>query len=148
MLNYKRSARFTLWVLAIGSAALLALFIGAPFLMPFLEKIGHGTKTEYTVFLVAFYITATLGFAVIALLFKLLKNVVKERLFVTENVKLLNAVSYLCFAVVPVCFAAGFWFITLFAFSLAALFMGFVVRIVMHSFEYAVEKKEENELTV
>ncbi len=148
MLNYKRSARLTLWVLAIGAAALLALFLAAPFLMPFLEKIGHGTQTEYTVFLAAFYLSAIPGFAVIVLLFKLLKNVVSERLFVKENVKILNAVSYLCFAVVPVCFAAGFWFITLFFLSLAALFIGLVVRIVMHSFEYATAIKEENELTV
>jgi len=148
MLSYKRSATVTFYILCGCTAVFAALIVGAPFIMPFLEKLGHGTETEYAVFLMAFYLCSVPATAVIISLFKLLGNIRGDRLFIKQNVKLLNIISYSCFAVVPICFAAGFWFITLFAVSAAALFFGFTVRIIMHAFEYAAEIKEENELTV
>ena len=56
MLSYKRSATVTFYILCGCTAVFAALIVGAPFIMPFLEKLGHGTGTEYAVFLTAFYL--------------------------------------------------------------------------------------------
>ena len=106
------------------------------------------------------------GYAALICLDKLLINVKKEVVFNEENVKLLRAISWLCFfaaLVGAITFiiifirmhhilgfisASSLLALAILALTIGEAFMGLVVRVVKNVFEAAITIKEENELTI
>ena len=72
----------------------------------------------------------------------------KNRVFEAETVRHMRIASWCCFGASAVCLFGGAFFPTLFIPSLAAAFMGLIVRIVKNSFDAAVRMKDELDLTV
>lgn len=98
---------------------------------------------------------------------RLMKNLKRKIVFHTDNVKRLRTLSWCCFFASFVALASfivelvsfslddrgimvlGVLFYSpLFIIGVGEIFVGLVVRVVMHTFENAIEIKDENDLTI
>lgn len=102
-----------------------------------------------------FYAVVPAGYIALICLDKLLVNIKKERVFDSQNIKLLNVISWACFYAgciglisFIVILLKDFMFETMLVLSAGEYFMWLVVRVVKHIFEIATELKEENDLTI
>ena len=155
MWNRRRSVKLSLWV----CYAVCALLIAALFKGPWVVKVwfysyrgwdynGEPLARMLTLFKVCFYPCACLGFVTLYSLIRLLLNIKKDDIFIPANVKYLRRISWCCIVVSFVTLAAGVLYIPYLFVSVAAGFMGLMLRVVKNVMENAVQLKEENELTI
>lgn len=102
-----------------------------------------------------FYAVVPLGYAALICLDKMLSNIKKDIVFDNENVKLLNIITWCCFAA---CFIGLVSYViiaviyksieTVILLAFGEAFMALVVRVVRNIIKKAIEIKEENDLTI
>lgn len=131
---------------AVGLCILAA--VGAAIALPWLVRWYISWETGRTAVLVAYY--ACLPFALTALvcLWKLLRNILAERVFQPSNSRLMAVVSWCCVGVALVTLAAFRWYPPLIFITLSMAFLFLIVRVVRNCFIAATALKEENDLTV
>lgn len=131
---------------AVGLCMVAA--VGAAVAMPWLVRWYISWETGRTAVLVAYY--ACLPFALTALLclWKLLRNILAERVFQPFNSRLMAVVSWCCVGVAAVTLAAFRWYSPLIFITLSMAFLFLIVRVVRNCFIAAIALKEENDLTV
>ena len=131
---------------AVGLCILAA--VGAAVAMPWLVKWYISWQTGRTAILIAYY--ACLPFALTALvcLWKLMRNILAERVFHPSNSRLMAVVSWCCVGVALVTLAAFRWYPPLIFITLSMAFLFLIVRVVRNCFIAAIALKEENSLTI
>ena len=139
-----RSIMLSRVCVVVFAVLLLALDASAVFMVPMVERrtqmflmlvtLDHGTW----VVLVA--LCSVFAWPALWKLWRLLGNLMQEKVFVEDNVRLMRAVSWCC-----VC---GFEYVPLFVLAAAAGFMALIVRIVKNVFQQAIAMKSELDLTV
>ena len=109
---------------------------------------GDAIRHMVGLFCVCFYPCA--GFAYITLysLLRLLFYIRQGQVFIMENVRYLQRVSWCCFAVAAITTMGGLQYMPYFFTAVAAAFVGLMLRVVKNVIENAVEIKMENELTI
>lgn len=155
MWNRKRSVTLSLAVCYLACTVLtVGLFIG-----PWAVKMwfylyrgwsenGEAMTRMLTLFRACFYPCAVLGFVTLYSLIRLLMNIKKDAIFITPNVKYLRCISWCCFAVSLITLISGMLYVPYLFVSVAAGFVGLMLRVVKNVMENAVQLKEENELTI
>ena len=80
---------------------------------------------------------------------RLLTNISKGKIFISENTANLRALSYCCFAVALI-FAAFifFWLFSAIFAAFVTAFIGLILRVVKNVFAIAVEMREENDAVI
>lgn len=79
---------------------------------------------------------------------KLLINIKKQNVFTRENVSLLRAISWLCYATAVILVSGSFTTMTFFFVGLVAGFFGLIIRVVKNVIAAAVELKEDADYTI
>lgn len=155
MWNRKRSVKLSIAVCFVFLALLtIGLFLG-----PFAVKLwftiyrgfsenGVAIKNMITLFAAIFYPSAIFAYITLYSLLKLLFNIKKDEIFKDANVKYLRRIYWCCFAVAVITFVGGVLYIPFCCISVAAAFVGLMLRIVKNVMQNAVEIKAENELTI
>lgn len=155
MWNRRRSVTLSLWVCFLVSAVLIAgLFVG-PWAVKMwlhhyrgLKENGAVMLRMLTLFKACFYPCAGLGLVTLYSLIRLLLNIKKDSIFIMPNVQYLRRISWCCIVVSLITLVAGVFYIPYVFISVAAGFMGLMLRVVKNVMENAVQLKEENELTI
>ena len=135
-------------VCTVGMAvALAALCVVSPWSHLFSAEgvLGGITVNWYTVSLVAFAIPA---YVALWHLYRLLRNISRDRVFVAENVRCLRRISWCCFAAAVVFLASTAYSISWIVLTVAALFGGLIMRVVKNVFAAAVALQDEHNLTI
>ena len=145
----------------VFAALLLALDIFAyPLAVQFCQNVhyigGHGWERLWTVtdwqlaavLLTAVYVGSVFAWVALYKLFRLLRQIKHERVFVEENVKLLRAISWCCFGAAAATLVGGAAYLPLVVLAVAEAFMGLIVRIVKNVFQQAISMKSELDLTI
>ncbi len=101
-----------------------------------------------TLFKFAFYPSAVFAYITLYSLIRLLFNIKDEQIFIDANVKYLRRISWGCIAVSFITLICGFFYIPYFFITVAAGFVGLMLRIVKNAFQSAVALREENDLTI
>lgn len=155
MWNRKRSVALSLAVCFLVCIILTVFLFAGPWVvkMWFILYRGWSENSEamtrmLTLFKACFYPCAALGFATLYALIRLLMNIKKDAIFITPNVKYLRCISWCCFAVCLITLISGVLYIPYLFVSVAAGFVGLMLRVVKNVMENAVQLKEENELTI
>lgn len=108
--------------------------------------------TEYgntIMLIIVIYVCSVPGYFTLYCLYKLLRNIEKHEVFISQNVKYLQLVSWNCiFVAVILCIAAVTIWFSLGIVAVAAGFMALIVRVVKNVFEQAVRMKDELEFLV
>ncbi len=144
MYTSEKSTKLTL-VVAYGFCILMVFLMVA--IIPGITWI-MGTAQFATVCIVAFYICTPAAWTTLICIIKLLKNVLSDRIFTQNSVKLLRILSWCCAFVSAVCFVIMFFFRLFFVFFLGAGLMMLILRVLKNVMARAVEIKDENELTI
>lgn len=148
MWNKDKSLWLSIWTVR---ALLLALFVGLVFLPHLLSGYLNYTARADALLpplLTALYASAASALVVLLTLGRLLRNIKNDRIFVSENVKLLRIISWCCFGVAVIFAGIGFVFIFSFIVATAALFFALILRVLKNVFADAVALKAENDYTI
>lgn len=108
------------------------------------EAVALVTKTV----LMCYYPSAILGLVALVALIKMLFNIKAEKLFIGENVLFLRVISWCCFLVALMCAAGAYVYYSLIFITIAAGFVGLILRVVKNVMQSAVELQCENDLTI
>lgn len=153
--NSKKSIILTKFcILALMVISVIMMFFGRYLISRFLNMTG-GAKinisNEFSFYIITF-ISYTLGIIAQVTLFCMLKfvtNLEKDLVFIPQNIKWLRFISYGCLSAGLLLIIVTVVYHKLYLiFSLAALFMMLIVRVIKNAFEQAVKMKEELDLTI
>lgn len=150
MWNKDRSVFLSLCIVR-AMYGVVALCCGAaPFIVRYYDNVitATGLPSVFLPLLITLYCVVPPALAALVCLDLLLRNIRRGKPFVPQNVKLLRALSYCCFAV-GIVFV---YFATLrpfaFVIVIAGGFFGIILRVVKNCFEQAVALREENDFTI
>lgn len=148
--NEQRSMQLSRGLVLLFGGLLVALDVTGPWFVKFVcsNVIFHtGLRFELPL-LICLYACSVPGYVVLVDLYRLLRNLEKELVFVPENVTLMRRVSWCCVAVAVVCLICSTTWLSLFVVALAAALMALIVRIVKNVFVRAIRMKDELDLTI
>ena len=155
MKNHKFSAKLSLGVciffavvLAVGLFAFPAFFrwfyIDYHHLNPENTLVMHNLRTVIG----TFYACAPFAAAALYMLIRLLRNILKDDVFILSNVRYLRYISWCCWAVALATGIAGVFYMPLAIIAAAMLVVGTLLRVVKNVVHAAVALREENDLTI
>ena len=153
--NSKKSIILTkLCILALMVISVIMMFCGRYLISRFLIMTG-GAKIniskELSLYIITFisYILGIIAQVTLFCMFKFVTNLEKDLVFIPQNIKWLRFISYGCLSAGLLLIIVTVVYHNLYLiFSLAALFMMLIVRVIKNAFEQAVKMKEELDLTI
>ena len=155
MLNRKNSVTLSLVVCYVICAVLtIGLFLG-----PWAVKMwfcvyrgwnGQSVPMEQmlTLFKACFYPCAVIAYVTLYSLIRLLLNIKRDEIFIKENVQYLRRISWCCFVVALITGVGGLQYLPFLFVTIAAAFIGLMLRVVKNVVDSAIKIKTENELTI
>ncbi len=155
MWNSKKSATLSIIVCFVFVAILTAGVFAGPYFMKLWFTIYRGFSENgvalqkmLSLFGWCFYPSSVFAYITLYSLLKLLFNIKRQEIFIQKNVTYLRVISWCCFAVALITFVGGCFYLPFFVVSVAAAFVGLMLRVVKNVMQNAVEIKAENELTI
>ena len=146
MYTSKTSAKLTRVITWIFAVLLLVLMVLADVLLHWF--FGFEREQTIKIILVTFYACCPAAWCALYSIDRLLKNIIRETVFVQKTVSYLRILSWCCAFVALTCFVSGFLYVPFFIFSLGAAFMMLILRVLKNILAAATELKNENELTI
>ena len=143
-----KAVKFSLAAGALLLLTAIGLGIAMPWLVKWYAEYRKIQDSGKTAILIAYY--GCLPFALTALvcLWKLLRNISAERVFLETNSRLMAVVSWCCLGATLVTLGACRWYPPLGFVTVSMAFLFLIVRVVRNCFIAAIALKEENDLTV
>lgn len=155
MKKQKTSVYISLFICIMSSVLLLVwLFTFPQFFSWFyfdyhgLAHDPHAVQNVLNTVIICFYACAPFATAGLGLLIALLRNILKEALFIPQNVKYLRILSLCCYAVTVIAFVCGLRYLPLMIIAFAMGVVGTLLRVVKNLVHAAVALQEENSLTI
>jgi hypothetical protein len=108
---------------------------------------NHGAAGFWSL-LVCLYLCSIPAYLLLFGLYRLLRNMEADRVFIAENVLLLRRVSWCCVFAAAICLCASPAWPSLLLVAVAAAFMALIVRVVKNVFVRAIGMKDELDFTV
>ena len=146
--NSDKSISLSRVCVAVFALLLAALDVGAYWLVGFFIRLRGMGGPQGMLMMISVYLCSVFGWVVLWKLWRLLANMKLERVFVSDNVSLLRAVSWCCAAVAVICLISVAYYLPFLVAAMAAAFMALIVRIVKNVFQQAVRMKDELDYTV
>lgn len=143
-----RSAAVTLWANRVIAACIVALLFFLPSLLNWYCTIRYLTDTEQLAITAAFYCCAAVTLLALWRLDGLLRNILRQQVFISENVTHLRWVRLCCLSVSLICLPAAFIYYPLIFMVVIMAFLSLAVNVVCQVMKAAVTIREENDLTI
>lgn len=146
----QRIAKITLWANRAVAAAVAVLIFTLPALLRWYAGLMGYTPVErdFRVFIVAFWCCAVAIFFALWSMEKLMKNILRQEIFIRENVRCVRRVQYSCGIVAVICLAATYFALPALVFAAIMGFLCLAVSVVASVMDAAVALREENDLTI
>ena len=157
MIRRKTSAIISLVICALCSVALVVMACTFPAFVNWFYTDIHGMapgaadrqlQTIRELLIPAFYICVPIAAAALYMLIAFLLNIIRERVFIKQNVMYLRLISWCCYAVTLVTLVPGVRYLPLLIISTAMVTVGTLLRVMKNMTQTAVELQEENDLTI
>lgn len=148
MWNAKKSIQLSLVLVDLFGLIALACACTMPMIAKwYADNYGRSAAMRRTL-TITFYCCLPFAVAALGALHHLLHNLLKGLLFVPQNVTLLRALSWCCFAVALVALIASCRYLPFLLVGIAAAFIGLILRVIKNVFCSAIEIKTENDMTI
>ena len=150
----KTSAKLSLAICIFSVVALVVTAATFPMFFKGLYFSYHDAATDtmlpelLKIVVPAFYCCVPFAGAALYMLIRLLLNIIKEKVFIKNNVGYLRYVSWCCYAVALITLIFGFKYPLLEMVMFTMAVVGTLLRVVKNIMQSAVEISEENELTI
>ena len=149
MWSGKKSISLSKFCVLIFTVMLIGTVLSAPWLVRLLMDFSRADLVgKETLFLLTIYSGSVPAAVLLFCLYRLLRHIELEQVFITANVEYLRRISWCCFAGAVICFASIHYYFPWSFVAVAAAFMGLIVRVIKNVFAQAVELKNESELTI
>lgn len=147
--NKDKSLMLTRWCIRLFFLAVLGGCVGAPWIYKaFLELRAPLLDGKLYFFLITNYAVAVPVVIALYQMNRLLSNISRNEVFISENTEYLRGLSWCCMAAGIVLGASGFYYAPFFALCVVAVFMALVLRVIKNVFAQAEEIKNENDYTI
>ena len=147
-MNPKLSAKFTLWCSRIITMCVLVLVFLFPNLLQWyqgLRPLGlHGAAAVFF----GFYLCVPIVLYALWCINQIITNVLKDAVFVIENVRYVRRIRWCCAGVSLICAPAACFYQPLIFMVVIMAFLALIVSVVKNILAAAVSLREENDLTV
>ena len=143
----KASLRLTTIINWVAFATVVFLMFFIPVMARWYDDVSM-TPPIFLPLCICLYLSAGQGLVVLLTLGRLLHNLNRDRIFVTQNVTCLRIISWCCFGISLV-FLGLAWFRSLgLLVAFAAAFFGRILRVLKNVFARAVTLQEEADYTI
>ncbi len=146
--NQNKSMQLSKFCVYLFMVILVVVCVLAPQLFRALLEMRGESMAKLPFFLAAVYTTAVPAAAALWDLRKLLWNISCGNVFLVCNVAILRRLSWYCIIAGLIFFVSGFFYLPFFFLSIAAAFIGLILRVVKNVFSEAVALKDENDYTI
>ncbi len=143
-----RSVTVSMIFVVLFAVALGVLMVFAPRLAAWYGVFRGFQPVVARCILAAFYTCSVPAGVALYCLWRLLRNICRGDIFVKENSRLLNVISWCCVEVSLLCLAACYHYAPFGLVSVAMLFIFLIVRVVCSCMLYGTALKDENSLTI
>lgn len=149
----KWTATKSLFLSRMLTIASMAIAVITLFCIPYLAEWYDAISGDAPIrnqLIVCLYISDALGILALWQLHRLLRNINRQQVFVTENASCFRIIAWCCFAVsiIWIIMFLTCWRFHEFIISFMAAFAGLVIRVIKNLIEAAVELREENDYTI
>ncbi len=144
----RTSARVTLWVNRAIFVLLGIMLFVLPRLLDWFRALRPLSDRSAAALLTAFYCCAPLAALALYQLDGLMGNILRDQVFVSDNVRRIRSLRWCCLGVGLICIPAALFYPPLSLMSLIMGFLSLVVNVVCQVMKAAVAIREENDLTV
>ena len=144
----KQSAVCTLWLNRLVICIMALLCFTLYDLLVWYSHVRGLAWQICTAILVGFYLCTPAVFYALWCIEKLLSNILREAVFVMDNVRFIRRIRWCCAAVSAICLVTGMVYPPLIFLAVIMAFLAMVVSVVKNVMAAAVELREENDLTV
>ena len=138
----------------LSKGLIIVGFLMTLFIIPFVPEVAgfydtiSGDEPVWLEFTIVVYIVLTFVIILVFTLFRLLNNISKQVIFVSQNTKYLRSISWCCFLIAGILLVFGIWVTWSVLVAFVAGFIGLILRILKNVFEEAVSIREENDYTI
>lgn len=144
MWNGKKSITLSKLCILLFMFILIITVVSAPWLTRwFLSFSQAGLAGTEVFFLATIYIGSIPAAYLLYNLFRLIRRIEAEQVFISENVECLRRISWTCFMGAVIALVSTFYYFPWVFLAVAASFMGLIVRVVKNVVAKAMELQEE-----
>ena len=149
MWNDKKSISLSKLCVLVFTAMLIGTDLSAPWLVRWFVDFSRADLVGKEAFFLATIYSGSVPAAILLFcLYRLLRRIELEQVFIVTNVNYLRRISWSCFVGAIICFASMPYYFPWVFVAVAAAFMGLIVRVIKNVIAQAVELKNESELTI
>lgn len=148
MKNKFLPAKLTFWANRLIALVLVILVFTLPMLLELYCKVRILKPEERVAITIAFYCCAVVTGVALWQMERLLRNILKEKIFIRENVKRISVLQWCCGLISLICLPAAVYYYPLAFVVVIMAFLCLVVSVVSQVMRAAVSIQEENDLTI
>lgn len=147
--NEKYSIRLSKACVTLFRLIVVAVGVSSPWLVEWFVKFSRAMLAGREAFLLAsIYAAVPPALVVLQLLWRLLDNLEKGRVFIPQNAGYLRGVSWCCIAAAGICLVSGLYYLPFLLVAVLAGFMALIVRVVKNVFEQAIILQNDADYTI
>ena len=147
-MNSELSAKCTKWCCRILALVVIVMIFAFPTVLGWFRILRHLTDTACTVVMAGFYLCVPVVLYALWTMDRLVGNILKKQVFVTENVCYIRRIRWCCAGISGLCVVPSWYYPPLALMVIIMAFLALVVSLVKNIMAAAVELREENDLTV
>ena len=140
--------RLTLWITRLVALVISVFLFVLPPLLNWYCTLRNISIVPKTMIAVAFYVSVVPITLALWQFDALLRNLLKDKVFLKENVRRIRIIQWCCFAVSLICLPAALFYYPLIFLVVIMGFLSLVVAVVCRVMDEAVAIREENDLTI
>lgn len=134
------------WLFAVGAAVCAVML--PTVLDGIVARRGLELESGRICVMASFYSLLVPTVAALWNLYRLLKNISREEIFVEPNVRCLRVISWACYLAAFICLLSAGYYLPFGFVAIMAGFMGLILRVVKNVFAEAVALKQEADYTI
>ena len=140
--------RLTLWITRLVALVIAVFLFVLPPLLNWYCTLRNISIVPKTMITIAFYVSVVPITLALWQFDALLRNLLKDKVFLKENVRRIRIIQWCCFAVSLICLPAALFYYPLIFLVVIMGFLSLVVAVVCRVMDEAVAIREENDLTI
>ena len=140
--------RLTLWITRLVALVIAVFLFVLPPLLNWYCTLRNISIVPKTMITIAFYVSVIPISLALWQFDTILRNLLKDKVFLKENVRRIRIIQWCCFAVSLICLPAALFYYPLIFLVVIMGFLSLVVAVVCRVMDEAVAIREENDLTI
>ena len=140
--------KITLWANRVIAVIVVCLLFGLPSLLNWYSQYRLLQDIERIAVTAAFYACAVVVLPALWQIDCLLRNILHEKVFISQNVKYIRSIQWCCGLVSLICLPAAVCYYPLIFMVVIMSFLCLMVSVVTRVMDAAVNIREENDLTI